>query len=369
MDSASAPIDTAATTLRNDPVTAAEVAGLRYVSDRKPGITRRRAGKGFSYRDPEGNPVRDEATLKRIKALAIPPAWTDVWISPRDDGHIQATGRDDRGRKQYRYHARWRSVRDEAKYQHMLRFGRLLPQIRERVRHDLGRSGLPREKVLAAVVRLLERTLIRVGNAEYARSNHSYGLTTIRNRHAKVRGSRIEFEFRGKHGIEHHIDLADRRLAAIVRRCRDLPGQELFGYLDEDGEPRDVDSDDVNEYLREITGEDVTAKDFRTWAATNLAAMALAELSEFDTQKTAKQNITQAVESVAKMLGNTAAICRKCYIHPEIFEGYLDGTLIEALKARAEEEAEAAEGLTAEETLVLAYLRHRLGEAAAERPD
>jgi DNA topoisomerase-1 len=290
-----------------------------------------------------------------------------VWICPDSNGHIQAVGRDAKGRKQYRYHPRWRQVRDEAKYQHMLRFGRLLPTIRERVRQDLRKPGLPREKVLAAVVRLLERTLIRVGNSEYARTNRSYGLTTLRNRHAKVRGSRVQFEFRGKHGTEYNVDLADPRLAAIVRRCRDLPGQELFGYVDDNGEPRDVDSDDVNEYLREISGADITAKDFRTWAATNLIAVALRDLGEFHTQTAARKNVVQAVESVAKMLGNTPAICRKCYIHPEIFEGYLDGSLVAALKARADEEAQAAEGLTAEETLVLAYLRHRLGEAAEEQ--
>jgi DNA topoisomerase-1 len=353
--------------LRLDPAAAAKIARLRYVSDEKPGITRRRAGKGFSYRDAHGRPIRDEETLTRIKSLAIPPAWTDVWICPDPNGHIQAVGRDAKGRKQYRYHPRWRSVRDEAKYQHLLRFGQILPTIRRRVERDLAKPGMPREKVLAAVVRLLEATLIRVGNSEYARCNKSYGLTTIRNKHAKVRGSRITFDFRGKHGIEHHVDLEDRRLAGIVEKCRDLPGQELFAYIDESGETRDVDSDDVNDYLREISGEDITAKDFRTWAATNLAAAALRELAEFDTQATAQKNIVQAVERVAKMLGNTPAICRKCYVHPEIFEGYLDGTLVTALKTRAEEEVKAAEGLDAEETLVLAYLRHRLGEAADEK--
>ena len=284
------------------------------------------------------------------------------------NGHLQAVGRDVRGRKQYRYHPRWRIVRDEAKYGRMLVFGRVLPEIRRRVAADLGRPGLPREKVLAAIVRLLETTLARVGNEEYAKSNKSFGLTTLRNRHVKVAGTHLTFDFRGKHGIKHHIDLQDRRLSRIIARCRELPGQELFHYLDEDGQPRGVDSDDVNEYLREISGEEITAKDFRTWAATNLAALALRELETFDTQTKAKKNVVQAVEAVSKMLGNTPAICRKCYIHPAIFEGYLDGSLIEGLKLRADETlAQPDGGLTAEEIAVTAFLSQRLGEAIAEQ--
>ncbi len=341
---------------------AARAAKLRYVSDRRPGITRERTEAGFRYRAPDGSELTDPDTLARIRKLAIPPAYEQVWICPDPNGHLQAVGRDARGRKQYRYHPRWRAVRDESKYGKMLLFGRLLPAIRQRVAHDLGRSGLPRERVLAAIVRLLETTLMRVGNEEYARTNHSYGLTTLRNRHVKVEGaSRLRFDFRGKHGVEHHIDLRNRRLAAIVRRCQDLPGQELFQYLDEDGTPHGVGSEDVNEYLHEITGEDITAKDFRTWAATTLAALAFQELETFDTQAKAKKNIVRAVESVAQMLGNTPAICRKCYIHPAVFDGYLDGSLLEALKRRAEEVLDApATGLKAEEAAVLGFLSRQL---------
>ena len=356
----------------DDPEAAAKAAKLRYVSDAKPGIRRERVVNGataaFVFRDPDGSEVTDAKTLARIKSLVIPPAWENVWICRVPNGHLQAVGRDVRGRKQYRYHPRWRIVRDEAKYSRMLVFGRVLPEIRRRVAADLGRPGLPREKVLAAIVRLLETTLARVGNEEYAKSNKSFGLTTLRNRHVKVAGTHLTFDFRGKHGIKHHIDLQDRRLSRIIARCRELPGQELFHYLDEDEQPRGVDSDDVNEYLREISGEEITAKDFRTWAATNLAALALRELEAFDTQTKAKKNVVQAVEAVSKMLGNTPAICRKCYIHPAIFEGYLDGSLIEGLKLRADETlAQPDGGLTAEEIAVTAFLSQRLGEAIAEQ--
>ena len=293
-----------------DPVKAARVAKLSYVSDEEPGIRRRRAGKSFSYRDPEGRVIHDEETLKRIKSLAIPPAWTDVWICPDPNGHIQATGRDARGRKQYRYHPRWREVRDEAKYGRMLVFGRVLPQIRARVEADLARPGLPREKVLAALVRLPERTMARIGNDEYARANKSYGLSTLKDGHAKIQGQRVTLDFRGKSGIRHRIALDSPRLARIVKRCRDLPGQHLFQYVDEEGEIRAVDSQDVNDYLREISGEDITAKDFRTWAATNLAAMALREFETFDSEAAAKKNVLRAIETVATTLGNTPAVCR-----------------------------------------------------------
>ncbi len=318
--------------------TAAKVAHLRYVSDRRPGISRLREADGFRYVAPDGAPVTDEDTLARIRKLAIPPAYEAVWICPYPNGHLQAVGRDARGRKQYRYHPRWRAVRDEAKYTKMLVFGRVLPEIRARVARDLARQGLPREKVLAAIVRLLETTLIRVGNEEYAKANRSFGLTTLRKkRHVKVVGGKVHFDFRGKSGLEHHIDLDDRRLAAIVRRLQDLPGQELFHFLDQDGTPHPVTSHDVNDYLQEITGEEITAKDFRTWAATNLAALALHELRAFDSQAAAKKNVLRAVEAVSRMLGNTPAICRKCYIHPAIFDGYLDGSLVEALRRRANE--------------------------------
>ena len=350
----------------HDPHEAARAAHLHYVSDKKPGITRVHEGDSFAYRNPDGSPVTDERTLERIRKLAIPPAYTEVWICRDPQGHLQAVGRDVRGRKQYRYHPRWREVRDEAKYGKMLVFGRVLPQIRARVRHDLARHGLPREKVLAAIVALLERTMIRIGNEEYAKENKSYGLTTLRRRHVRVEGGHLAFDFRGKHGIEHHLDLNDARLARVVARCQHLPGQDLFHYQGEDGEVHHVASDDVNQYLHEAAGgEEITAKDFRTWAATNLAAVALAELERFDSQAKAKKAVVATVEEVAKKLGNTPAICRKCYIHPAVFEGYLDGSLVEGLRNRAEEVlADGGEGLTAEEIAVTAFLARRLQQAA-----
>jgi DNA topoisomerase-1 len=343
------------------PVDAARVARLRYVSDALPGIRRKRAGKGFSYIGPHGRPLRYPADLSRIRALAIPPAWTDVWICADANGHIQATGRDAKGRKQYRYHSRWRDVRDENKYSRMLAFGRALPRIRRRVRRDLSLPGLPRQKVIAAVVRLLETTLIRVGNEEYASSNHSFGLSTMRDRHVRVNGSSIRFNFAGKSGKIHSVDLMDRRLARVVKRSRDLPGYQLFQYLDDECNRQSIDSDDVNEYLRNISREEFTAKDFRTWAGTVLAAYALHELEAFDSEAQAKQYIVRAIESVAERLGNTAAICRKCYVHPEIIDAYLDGSLVETLKARAESELSSSlRGLRAEEAAVLTLLQQRL---------
>ncbi|MBV9783019.1 MAG: DNA topoisomerase IB [Acidisphaera sp.] len=349
-----------------DPKAVARAAKLRYVTDKSPGYRRGRQGDGFVYLQPDGSPVEDEETLARIRRLAIPPAYTDVWICRNPNGHLQAVGRDARGRKQYRYHPRWRVVRDEAKYGKMLLFGRVLPTIRAQVEKDLALPGLPRRKVLATLVRLLERTLVRVGNEEYAKANKSFGLTTLRNRHVKVNGTHVMFDFRGKHGIHHHVDLQDRRLAAIVKRCREIPGQELFQFIDDAGEHHSIGSDDVNDYLREISGEEITAKDFRTWAATNLAALALRELEVFDSQAKAKKNVVAAVESVAKLLGNTPAICRKCYVHPLIFESYLDGSLLEGLKVRADETLEnPAGGLTAEEVALTAFLSRRLGEEMA----
>lgn len=348
-----------------DPVAAATSAKLHYVTDRKPGITRVPAKDGFAYREADGRPVTDETVLARIRKLAIPPAYTDVWICRDPRGHLQAVGRDARGRKQYRYHADWRSVRDENKYGKMLVFGRVLPTIRAQVDRDLRLPGLPKRKVVAAIVALLEKTMMRVGNEEYAKQNGSYGLTTLRNKHARVKGAHVEFDFRGKSGIEHAIDLNDRRLAGIVARCRDLPGQELFQYLDEDGARHGIGSDDVNEYLQEISGEEITAKDFRTWTATTLAAVTLADLERFDTKAATKKVVLEAVESVAKRLGNTPAICRKCYIHPAVFEGYLDGSLAEGLKQRADDllEHPSGSGLTAPEVALTAFLSRRLGEA------
>jgi DNA topoisomerase-1 len=345
----------------------AKSAGLRYVHDGAPGISRRRVKDGFTFHNPDGSPITDEEEIARIRKLAIPPAYEDVWICRQPNGHLQATGRDARGRKQYRYHPKWRTVRDEGKFERMLVFSRVLPTIRARVDTDLAKPGLPRERVLAAVVRLLEQTLARVGNEEYARDNKSFGLTTLRNRHVKLAGSHMVFDFRGKHGIDHHVDLADRRLANIVKRCRDLPGQHLFQFLDADGARHEVGSDDVNAYLHDISGEDITAKDFRTWAATNLAALAFRELERFDTQAASKKAVVQAVESVAGLLGNTPAVCRKCYIHPAIVDGYLDGSLADALKQRADAVLDAdGAGLTAEEAAVTAFLSRRLGEQAGK---
>lgn len=346
-----------------DGLEAAHEAGLQYVSDESPGISRRRAGKGFSYRLPRGGAVRDAATLKRIRTLAIPPAWTQVWICPDADGHIQATGRDEKGRKQYRYHARWREVRDAAKFSHMLEFARSLPSIRARVAEDIALPGLSRPKVLATIVRLLETTLIRVGNDDYAKQNGSYGLTTLLTRHVEVEGTRLRFRFKGKSGRSWELGVEDRRIARVIRALQDLPGQELFQYRDETGELRDVSSADVNAYLREAAGgSDVTAKDFRTWAGTVLAALALREFETFDTQAAAKRNLRAAIERVASRLGNTPTICRKCYVHPEVLDCYLAGELSLEVEARAIEELSGSglSQLGAEEAAVLALLAARL---------
>ena len=351
-----------------DPEESARAAGLRYVTDTKPGIQRKRAGQRFRYLDRHGEPIRDERRLERIKALGIPPAWEDVWICPDPRGHLQATGRDAKGRKQYRYHVKWRAVRDDTKYGRMMTFGQALPTIRARTDEDLKLPGLPREKVLATVVRLLEATLIRVGNDEYARDNDSFGLTTMQDDHVEIGPARIAFQFRGKSGISHEVDVRDRRLARVVKRCQDLDGQELFQYLGEDGEPHDITSGDVNAYLQEITGEHFTAKDFRTWAGTVLAAKALQEFGEFDSDAQAKKNIVAAIEAVAGRLGNTRAVCRKCYVHPAVFDAYLDGTMLETLRERAEEEiAEDLADLPPEEAAVLMLLRQRLAREEAER--
>jgi DNA topoisomerase-1 len=313
-------------------VEAAEDAGLRYVNDEQPGFSRKRKGEEFEYFDTKGKPIRDEQRLLRIKRLAIPPAWTDVWICPSPNGHIQATGRDARRRKQYRYHDRWREIRDENKYDRLVNFGKALPKIRRQLKKDLALAGLPRQKVLATIVQLLERSFIRVGNEEYARENKSFGLTTMQNRHVDVKGSKLRFRFRGKSGRQHEVDVTDRRIARIVSKLQDLPGQSLFQYLDDEGNVRDITSQDVNEYLRESTGEDFTAKDFRTWAGTVLAAIALNAAGEFETKKQAKANTKNAIEAVAKVLGNTPAICRQCYIHPAVLEAYLNGNSVNGLK-------------------------------------
>ncbi len=352
------------TEIVTDPVQSAKEAGLRYVSDAKPGIVRKRSGKGFRYIDVDGKPMRDPETLARIKSLAIPPAWTNVWICPNPKGHLQATGRDAKGRKQSRYHPRWREVRDETKYERMLAFGAALPTIRERVERDLAAPGLPREKVLATIVRLMETTLIRVGNVEYARENHSYGLTTMRGRHVQVHGSTVTFKFEGKSGVRHTIDVNDRRLAKIVQRCQDIPGYELFQYIDENGEHHTVDSSDVNDYLREASSSDFTAKDFRTWAGTVLACMTLRELEAFGSEAEAKKNVVRAIESVAERLGNTPSVCRKCYVHPAVLDCYLSGTMVELFKEWvAKEVADSSNALRQEEFALLHLLEKRLALA------
>ncbi|HXW03779.1 MAG TPA: hypothetical protein VD833_00990 [Vicinamibacterales bacterium] len=354
-----------------DPVASARMAGLRYVTDATPGITRRKRGSGVAYYRPDGSLVRDSATLERIRSLAIPPAWERVWISPDANGHLQATGRDARGRKQYRYHAYWNRVRNDVKYGRMIAFGRALPSIRRRTETDLRKPALSRERVLATVVRLLEKTLIRVGNEEYARTNGSFGLTTLQDRHVAVRGTRVQFRFRAKSGIRQTVDLEDAALARSVRRCQDLPGQTLFQYLDADGRRQRVDSGDVNAYLREIAGQDFTAKDFRTWAGTVLAASALSAPGAAAAAVTArKRQIVRAVEAVAQRLGNTRAVCRKCYVHPAVFDAYLDGVTIEIVADRTRRlTSRRLTRLSRAEAAVLALLQQRLArDARARRP-
>jgi len=351
-----------------DPKDAAESAGLRYVSDARPGIGRKKAGTGFTYTRADGSRLSEKDVLKRIKALAIPPAWTDVWICPFANGHVQATGRDAKGRKQYRYHARFREVRESTKYEHVVAFADALPGIREKVKEHLALHGLPREKVLATVVHLLETTLIRVGNDEYAEQNKSYGLTTLKNRHVAIEGSEVRFRFTGKSGKQWSLRVRDRRVAKIIKACQELPGQELLQYIDEAGNCQDVTSTDVNNYLKEITGKDITAKDFRTWAGTVLAAMALNELESFDSAAQAKRNLRAAIEKIAGKLGNTPTICRKCYVHPEVLNSYMDGNLVLELKSKAESELRRdVQNLKPEEAAVLALLRGRL-DKEAERP-
>jgi DNA topoisomerase I len=343
-----------------DPREAAESAGLVYVSDEDRGIRRERKGDGFVYFKPNGDPLTDEATLERVRKLAVPPAYTDVWICTKANGHLQATGRDARGRKQYRYHPQFREVRESTKYEHMLEFARALPAIRAKLAEHMALRGLPREKVLATVVHLLETTLIRVGNDDYAKENKSYGLTTLRNPHVKVDGSELRFQFKGKSGKTWRLQVKDRRIARIVRACQELPGQRLFQYQDGD-ELREVTSADVNAYLKEITGSDITAKDFRTWAGTVMAALALQEFEAFDTKATQKKNLKAAIERVSSRLGNTPTICRKCYIHPEVLNAYVEGNLLLEVKREVEKELrEDLADLKPEEAAVLAMLEKRL---------
>ncbi len=354
-----------------DPVASAKAAGLRYVTDRKPGIRRHAVGedgKHFEYAaDPDGTPVTDEATLGRIKSLVIPPAWTDVWISKQQNGHLQATGRDARGRKQSRYHPKWREVRDGTKYERMVKFAEALPRIRERVNADLKLPGLPRRKVLATIVSVMELTHIRVGNQEYAKQNKSYGLTTMRNKHVEVHGADVTFSFQGKSRVHHTISLHDRRLARIIKACEDIPGYDLFQYLDDEGNHHSIDSADVNEYLGEIAGEHFTAKDFRTWAGTVLAAEMLRTIGPYENAAQAKKNVVQAIKAVAEQLGNTPSVCRKCYVHPAVLEAYLGGHIsAEAAKEELEETiAEHPHALRQEELVLLDLLAQRTALEAA----
>jgi DNA topoisomerase-1 len=351
-----------------DPRDAAESAGLTYVSDSGRGIRRRRVGKGFTYLGPDSDKIIDKGVLTRIRKLAVPPAWTDVWICPKASGHIQATGRDARGRKQYKYHAAFREFRDATKYDHMMEFAAGLGAIRQKISEHMGLRGLPREKVLATIVHLLERTLIRVGNEDYAKQNHSYGLTTLRDQHVKAEGSELRFRFKGKSGKQWNLRITDRRVAKIIRACQELPGQDLFQYVGEDGEVCNVSSSDVNDYLKQITGADVTAKDFRTWHGTVLAAIALQEFQSFDGQAATKKNLKLAIEQVASRLGNTPTICRKCYIHPEILTSYFDGQLVLDVKDQIEEELrDKISALKPEEAAVLALLESRLKKTTKDK--
>jgi DNA topoisomerase-1 len=354
------------TTVPADSLEAAEEAGLRYVSDDQPGFLRQSKGHEFEYLDTKGKPIRDEQRLLRIKRLAIPPAWRDIWICPSPNGHIQATGRDARKRKQYLYHERWREIRDENKYDRMIVFGKALPKIRKRAQKDLGLSGLPRAKVLATVVQLLERSLIRIGNEEYARENKSFGLTTMQDRHVDVKGSKLRFRFRGKSGRQHEVDVTDRRIARIVLKLQDLPGQSLFQYLDDEDNVCEITSQDVNDYLRKITGEDFTAKDFRTWAGTVLAALAVGTAGISKTKKQAKANIKHAISAVADVLGNTPAVCRRCYIHPAVLEAYLNGNPLTGFKPETQEEFEGpGVDLAWAQAAVLKFLQSTLPKRGA----
>ena len=341
------------------PIESAKSAGLRYVCDDRRGIRREMGPLGFRYRGADGKLIRSAAELKRIRTLAIPPAWTDVWICADPRGHLQATGRDARGRKQYRYHNDWRASRDETKFDRMQAFAAALPGIRKQTEADLARPGLPREKVLATVVQLLEKSLIRVGNDEYAKANRSFGLTTLRSQHVDVRGATIKFQFRGKSGVHHSVDVNDRRIARIVKQCRDLPGQDLFQYIDDEGHHQDVTSQDVNAYLKEITGEDFTAKDFRTWGGTVLAAVALREIQPGASMTQAKKNVLQAIEAVAGMLGNTRAVCRKSYIHPAIVDSCMDGSIAQAVRPRSSGAARKNPQLRPDEIFALGILQQR----------
>jgi DNA topoisomerase I len=340
--------------------------GLRYVSDATPGYRRKRTGTSFTYYDKDGKRITDKAIVRRIKSIGIPPAYESVWICPSPNGHIQATGLDARGRKQYRYHPKWRELRDQDKYAHVMEFAAALPALRARVASDMKLDGLPRDKVLATIVSLLEKTLIRVGNAEYAEQNKSYGLTTMRRKHVAIGRGVLRFDFTGKSGKQWKLQVNDRRISAIAKRCAEIPGHELFKYLDDDGASHTVDSGDVNAYIRDITGQDFTAKDFRTWAGTVLAALALAEFKKYDSQVEAKRNVVAAIEKVAKQLGNTPAICRKSYVHPEVLTSYMSGEFVDLIEAKiAQKFKRQYAQLSTDEIMVLAFLHRRLDRLKA----
>ncbi|PYP81867.1 MAG: DNA topoisomerase I [Gemmatimonadetes bacterium] len=342
----------------------AKAAGLRYVTDSEPGIQRRRVGRGFSYVDPDGRVIREREHIRRFRSLVIPPAWSEVWICPIPEGHLQVTARDARGRKQYRYHPNFRAHRDHTKFERMVELSDVLWRVREQVERDIALPGLQRTRVMATIVWLLERTLIRVGSHELARANNSFGLTTLRRRHVSIDGATLRFEFRGKSGVAHAVAVTDRRIARIVQRCRELPGRELFQYVDERGRRQIVYADDVNTYLREITGRDVTAKDFRTWTGTMLAAATLREMGSASTKRAAAQNVLCAIDRTAERLGNTRAVCRQYYIHPALIEAYLEGDVLPPLPEQAWQERKPhGPALRRHEAEVLAFLKRRVGRS------
>lgn len=339
----------------------AAAAGLRYVTDAMPGIRRQRHGRGFTYIGPDGEVIRSRESLHRFRSLVIPPAWTEVWICPHEDGHLQVTARDARGRKQYRYHPHFRKHRDGTKFERMFDLSDVLWKIRERVESDIAKEGLPRDKIMATVVWLLETTLIRIGSDEYRKANKSFGLTTLRRRHVAVVGSELRFEFRGKSGIQHAVSVTDKRIARIVQRCQALRGEELFKYLDDEGKRQEVDAEDVNKYLQDVTGRDITAKEFRTWAGTMLAAEALRNMGPATSKREAERNIVAAVDMTAKRLGNTRSVCRKYYIHPVLIEAYLEGSVLPPMPERRWNKRKSkGPTLRQHELDVLAFIKARL---------
>ncbi|WP_187261539.1 DNA topoisomerase IB [Pontibacter beigongshangensis] len=356
--------------LHTDPAKSAAWAGLRYTSDEKPGITRRKSGKGFYFEDAKGERVSDEKTLERISKLVIPPAWTDVWISPHSKGHLQATGRDDKGRKQYMYHPEWQKARSLTKFGRMIQFGKSLPRLRQQIETDINSRKLDKRRVTAVVLSLLDNALIRIGNRAYAKSNKSYGLTTLRDRHVQINGSQLKFSFRGKKGVEHEVDLKDRRLARLVKKCKDIPGYDLFQYYDEDGQRQTLESGDVNAYLREATAHDFTAKDFRTWGGTVRMVECLEQVLDENPELGKEKSIKESVKMVARSLGNTPTVCSKYYIHPEVVNLFREDKLMQYLR-RHDAGKPSTENLSGTEELVLKMLQKvaREKKAASASPN